>query len=658
MKPRLQTYALAAIAANLPSSTPNIPELDFLRSHLTTVTTQSPTEPPTWTKSLAHYLRQPNPADVPLFRLAHELKITILELMAIVLAAAVEEDARVGFALARVQAPLNQPRPTLSLIATTLAATTQDPSPIAVIVNGNAIASGLLTLTNTTAPLPEQTLSLPLHIYFGLSQRDYALATTTIGLGTIPPIPLPESYLAQAQQYAQSLQRNPQRVLVIRTAALAESRSLATEIATYLNQRPVFLEGSPPVGLAPWLRLRQLLPVFCCDLAPSDRHRLPPIPHYSGPMLAICPSEGSLEAKDRDLLNWSLTVPSPQERQILWEKLLPANKNVDDKTGETSPDLAKTLAYHHRHSCDRIAQLSRLAQDHSALHQRATPTAEDIRAAAWSGEGIGLDALATPLSQTIADEALVLPPALKQSLTDLLHRCQVRDTLTTGLGTSAVTRYYPGVKVLFVGPSGTGKTLAAGWLATQLHIPLYRVDLSVMISKYIGETEKNLSQLLAKAEQVEVILLFDEADSLFGKRTDVQQANDRFANTQTNYLLQRIETFDGITLLTSNSRQRLDSAFSRRLDMIIEFTLPRPQERRALWRSHLGDHHALTPADLNQLAATVDLSGGHIRNAVLAAAVIAQQAHRTIRFQDIIQGIGAEYYKLGKQPPALHRSAE
>lgn len=654
MKPRLQTYALAAIAASLPPSTATVPELDFLRSHLTTVTTQSPSQHPTWTKALTDYLRQPNPADVPLFRLAHELKITILELMAIVLAAAVEEDARVGFALARVQAPLNKPRPTLSLIATAFAATAHDPSPIAALVNGNAISSGLLILTDTAAPLPEQTLSLPLHIYFGLGQRDYALATTTIGLGTIPPIPLPESYLAQAQQYAQSLQRNPKRVLVIRAAAFAEGRTIATEIATYLNQRPVFLESSAPVGLAPWLQLRQLLPVFCPDLSPSDRHILPAIPHYSGPILTICASEGGLEAKDRDLINWPLSVPNPQERQILWERLLPADKD----TGETSADLAKNLAYQHRHSCDRIAQLSRLAQDHSALHQRSTPTAEDIRAAAWSGEGIGLDALATPLTQTIADEALVLPPALKQSLTDLLHRCQVRDTLTAGLGSSAITRYYPGVKALFVGPSGTGKTLAAGWLATQLQIPLYRVDLSAMISKYIGETEKNLSQLLAKAEQVEVILLFDEADSLFGKRTDVQQANDRFANTQTNYLLQRIETFDGITLLTSNSRQRLDSAFSRRLDMIIEFTPPRPQERRALWRSHLGDHHALTPADLNQLAATVDLSGGHIRNAVLAAAVIAQQANRTIQFQDIAQGIGAEYYKLGKQPPALHRSAE
>src|SRR5262249_57421353 len=115
-------------------------------------------------------------------------------------------------------------------------------------------------------------------------------------------------------------------------------------------------------------------------------------------------------------------------------------------------------------------------------------------------------------------------------------------------------------------------------------VPLYRVDLASVTSKYIGETEKNLAQLLARAEQAEVVLLFDEADSLFGKRTDVNEANDRFANAQTNYLLQRIESFDGITLLTSNSRGRFDTAFSRRLDLVIEFPLPGPEERRALWQ--------------------------------------------------------------------------
>jgi SpoVK/Ycf46/Vps4 family AAA+-type ATPase len=239
----------------------------------------------------------------------------------------------------------------------------------------------------------------------------------------------------------------------------------------------------------------------------------------------------------------------------------------------------------------------------------------------------------------------------------LLLRCLTRDRLAEGLGASTAARYHPGVRVLFVGPSGTGKTLAAGWLATRLGLPLYRVDLASVTSKYIGETEKNLAQLLARAEQAEVVLLFDEADSLFGKRTDVKEANDRFANAQTNYLLQRIESFDGITLLTSNSRSRFDSAFSRRLDMVIEFALPGPEERRALWQSHLGQGHSLTQKELNQLAATVDFSGGHIRNAVLTAAVLAREHSRSIEYADLLQGILSECRKLGRQMPGDLRAA-
>jgi SpoVK/Ycf46/Vps4 family AAA+-type ATPase len=163
--------------------------------------------------------------------------------------------------------------------------------------------------------------------------------------------------------------------------------------------------------------------------------------------------------------------------------------------------------------------------------------------------------------------------------------------------------------------------------------------------------------LLARAERSEVMVLFDEADSMFGKRTEVKEANDRFANAQTNYLLQRIEFFDGISLLTSNSSARFDSAFTRRLDMILEFPLPGPEERRALWQSHLGTAHCLTQRDLNQLAATTDLCGGHIRNAVLTAALFAQSDERPIDYNHIIRALGAEYRKLGRQMPSILKSA-
>ena len=157
------------------------------------------------------------------------------------------------------------------------------------------------------------------------------------------------------------------------------------------------------------------------------------------------------------------------------------------------------------------------------------------------------------------------------------------------------------------------------------------MDLASVTSKYIGETEKNLAELFGRAEHAEVVLLFDEADSLFGKRTDVKDSNDRFANQQTNYLLQRIESFEGITLLTSNSRARFDSAFTRRLDAIIEFLAPGPVERRALWLAHLGAANTLDAVALNRLAANCDLAGGHIRNVVLGAAALAGAGARWAR---------------------------
>ena len=246
---------------------------------------------------------------------------------------------------------------------------------------------------------------------------------------------------------------------------------------------------------------------------------------------------------------------------------------------------------------------------------------------------------------------MVAPPKLRNELELLWLRCRHRDRLAADLGVSTRARYAPGVRALFTGPSGTGKTLAAGWLATRLGLPLYRIDLASVTSKYIGETEKNLAELLNRAERAGVILLFDEADSMFGKRTDIKDSHDRYANAQTNYLLQRIETFDGIALLTSNSRQRFDSAFARRLDVIVDFPLPGTDERRALWLAHLGDRHSLSAQAITRLAVSVDFAGGHIRNAVLTASVLAQSQDRPITMQDLKRGIAVEFAKVGRQMP-------
>ena len=223
-----------------------------------------------------------------------------------------------------------------------------------------------------------------------------------------------------------------------------------------------------------------------------------------------------------------------------------------------------------------------------------------------------------------------------------------------------------GGRIIVVDPRRSRTAESADeWLADRLARPLVKVDLAAVVSKYIGETEKNLSQLLSRAEHLDAVLLFDEADSLFGARTDVKQANDRYANMQTNYLLQRLETFHGVAVLTTNSKARFDDAFLRRLDTVIEFPLPDVAERRALWSLHLGASPRLDPAVLNTVAALVDLPGGHIRNAVLTAALLARERRQCTRgdtesteptasdlqAEDLREALALEYRKLGQRPP-------
>lgn len=636
---RLLTFALAAIAAQLPERGPldrARPEESFLRGHLEAVTGDERA----WPDSLEDHLRQPAAEDRPLLWLQDELKLTRLEVLAIALADGVERDLLVGRAVARAQAPLGGSRPTVGLLGRALASVSTG-SAVDELLSGRAVRSGMLALAGD-GPLPERAVYLPAALALALSGQDGAWPGATIGLGDFPPVPLPNSMRLEAARHAAGLQAAPGRGLVIRTGSPAEGRSTALLVAEVLRRRAVFLEPEPTAGLGPWLILRNLLPVFVVDPAPGERKLLPALPLYDGPLLALCGPDGSVESAGGTVLSWRLPVPTREERALLWEQAIGRG------------DLAPELARDHRHSAGRIAHLGRLAHHHARLSGRDRPTREDLAAVAWVAEGPGLDALAQPLPDRIDDQALVLTPALARDLYLLLERCRTRDRLAQGLGASSVARYHPGVRALFVGPSGTGKTLAAGWLATRLGLPLYRVDLASVTSKYIGETEKNLAQLLAQAEQAEVVLLFDEADSLFGKRTDVRDSHDRFANAQTNYLLQRIESFDGITLLTSNSRGRFDDGFSRRLDVIVDFPTPSPEDRRALWESHLGQvdgQPRLEIRQLNQLALATELTGGHIRTAVLAASVLARSAGRPLSYRDVLQGMAAEYQKLGRPLP-------
>ena len=208
----------------------------------------------------------------------------------------------------------------------------------------------------------------------------------------------------------------------------------------------------------------------------------------------------------------------------------------------------------------------------------------------------------------------------------------------------------PGYRALFYGPSGTGKTLTAALIGKKVNKPVYRIDLSQLVSKYVGETEKNLEKIFNAAENRDWILFFDEADALFGKRTGIDSSNDRFANLETAYLLQRIEVCDNIVLLATNLKTNIDEAFTRRFQSIVHFPVPTEAERYRLWWGALPERMALAEEiDLKELARKYDLTGGSIVNVVRYATLMAvANGTDRIQYEDLMDGIRREYMKLGR----------
>jgi len=249
---------------------------------------------------------------------------------------------------------------------------------------------------------------------------------------------------------------------------------------------------------------------------------------------------------------------------------------------------------------------------------------------------------------------LVLPEDVIDTLHDVIAMVTGRAQILERWGYQRHLGISRGVSALFSGEPGTGKTMAASVVASALGLELVRIDLSAVVSKYVGETEKNLAKIFDEAQDAHAMLLFDEADSLFGKRTELKTAQDRFANLEVNYILQRMETFDGVSVLTTNAESAIDPALQRRLNFRIRFPEPEVDERARLWRQLLPPQAELHDrVDFTALAERFDMTGGYIKNAVVRAAVIAARAGRGMVAEDLWTGAHHEYVEMGKVMPQL-----
>jgi AAA+ superfamily predicted ATPase len=279
----------------------------------------------------------------------------------------------------------------------------------------------------------------------------------------------------------------------------------------------------------------------------------------------------------------------------------------------------------------------------------AAPAAADLFAAARAQSGRELVGLARPIEPRHSWDDIVLPSDRLAQLHEICNRATLRHIVYDRWGFERKLSTGRGLSALFSGPSGTGKTMAAEIIAGELGLDLYKIDLSQIVSKYIGETEKNLDRIFQAAENANAILFFDEADALFGKRSEVKDAHDRYANIEVGYLLQKMDEYEGIAILATNLRQNMDEAFIRRLHVVVEFPFPGEDDRRRIWASIFPPEAPLAPAvDFDRLAREVRLSGGKIRNIAVAAAFQAASGNGVIGMPELIEAARREYEKIGQ----------
>jgi len=259
----------------------------------------------------------------------------------------------------------------------------------------------------------------------------------------------------------------------------------------------------------------------------------------------------------------------------------------------------------------------------------------------------GLDGLAQRVETGAGWDALVLPEPQLEMLREISRQMRHRARVYNTWGFGSATGRGLGITALFAGASGTGKTTAAEVLAHELKLDLYRIDLSQVVSKYIGETEKSLRRIFDAAEEGGALLFFDEADALFGRRTEVKDSHDRYANIEVSYLLQRMEQYRGLAVLATNMKQALDPAFLRRIRFVVAFPFPDAALREQIWKRAIPRQAPTEAVNLQQLA-RLSVTGGNIRNIALGAAFLASEAGEPIRMSHLLEAARGEYLKIEK----------
>jgi SpoVK/Ycf46/Vps4 family AAA+-type ATPase len=498
-----------------------------------------------------------------------------------------------------------------------------------------------------------------LHYLVGLSYVDQRLA------GLVQPLvshsPLSPSHQQIARELAATWiesRTSLSHPLLQLTGDETESKRAIAAAAVDLSRRSLYRLAATDIPAEPgefedFLRLwerearlgQQTLYLDADEVDPSDTVRDALIGRWieaSTTPLFLAGRERRKPAQ-HSVIYFDVQKPTVEEQAAIWERVL------DKQAGELNGQLHR-LAAQFRLSSIAIEAVCTAAKGLLVASQQAQGAQPKVLGPElWevcrAQSRPRLDDLAQRIEPTAAWEDLVLPEAQKTLLHEIAMHVRQRDLVYQTWDFAGQGRRGLGISALFAGESGVGKTMAAEVLAGDLDLDLYRIDLSAVVSKYIGETEKNLKRLFDAAEESGVILLFDEADALFGKRSEVKDSHDRYANIEISYLLQRMEAYRGLAILTTNLKDTVDRAFLRRIRFIVQFPFPDAAQRAEIWRGVFPKATPTAGLDADRLA-QLNLSGGNIRNVALNAAFLAADAGEQVRMAHLLRAARNEYTKL------------
>jgi ATPase family associated with various cellular activities (AAA) len=607
----------------------------------------------------AHYLNERIEAhDLPLRArggkrgtlpwLARELELSRAELFVIALALAAARDAAVGNLIATLHGDARQQLPTLGL-----AQWLWDES------------ASLLPLMSPAHPLFARGIlrrpEAPIDWQTGISMPPIVAEILEGGLDHCPAelecVAEPGSGMTaegsdlDIELLASRMMHSPSEVRIVPVAlpfandALHAKRALpALEKISAQTGRPVYAIRSNVVvsslilenaAAFCWLRgFDLLLPSQGMASCGNWQNVVRPFPIY----VFAATGHEALEHDAFRLPTLTIAVSNYDERRSIWQHELGRHRLQADA------EAVRECAYRFRLDAGGIAEVV------TALRRFGKPlTLEQMVAACQQQVGQQIGAQASLVAPRFHRDDLVLDPQAGTQFDELLAAMRNLSRVHADWGTGAAWSD-AGISAMFAGAPGTGKTMAAEVLAAELRLPMYRVDLSQVVNKYIGETEKNLRKLFDAAEQADLVLFFDEAESLFGQRMQARNSNDRFANIEVSYLLERMERFRGLAILATNRKKDLDEAFLRRLRYVIEFPMPAKAERLAIWKKSIPRQVSCDEIDLDFLAHEFALSGGNIRSIVLNACLqsATKRARPSLRMDAIMTAVDREYEKLGR----------